>query len=226
MCPTFLILPQMERSSSSIKGLPSRPASAWTSTRPPLNTSPLATHQNTSSPSELSPHPSSISPSPVPSPWSQASPLSATHSPGHFLSLSSASRTTSTDTLSSNVSVQHFDNTDWTSIFSAPLNPSVFTALANNGVLGQLPPLSHGTPSSLPSSAFHQHHHHHHHHDSASMSSAIPISLQLNTTGSWSQAPTQYNHHPSAFPSNSPLPRSNASLASQLPTPKSKIPPC
>lgn len=213
------ILPHMEKSSSSTKGLPSRPTSAWTSTRaPPLNTSPLATHQNVSSSSELSPHPSSISPSPVPSPWSQTSPLGATHSPGQFLPLNSASRTTSTDTLSSNVSIQQFNNTDWTSVFSAPLNPSVFTALTTSGGLGQLPPLSQGTPSSLPSSTFHQHHN--------GSASAIPISLQLSTPGSWSQVSPQYNHHPSAFPSNSPLPRSNTSLASQLPVPKNKFSPC
>lgn len=209
----------MEKSSSSTKGLPARPSSAWTSARPPLNTSSLATHQNIPSSSELSsPHPSSISPSPVPSPWSQTSPLASTHSPGQFLPLSSASRTTSTDTLSSNLSIQHFSTTDWASVFSPSLNPSVYTTLTTNGGHGQPPPLSQATPSSLPSSTFHQHYN--------ASTSTNPISLQLNSPGSWSQLSPQYNHHPSAFPSNSSLPRSNTSLASHLPAPKSKFSLC
>lgn len=210
----------MERPSASNRGLSDAPASAWTSAKPTLNTSPLTTHQNISSPSELSPHPSSVPPSSASSPWSQAASLSATHSPSQFLPHNSASRTTSTDTLDSTVGIQQINNTDWASIFSSPLNPSVFAALAANGVLGHLPPLSQGgTPSSLPSSAFH----HNFNNSSSSSSPTVSVSSQLSTSGSWTQSSALYNHNPSLFPSKVALPRSNTSLlASQFQVPKDK----
>ncbi|KAF9452366.1 hypothetical protein P691DRAFT_235407 [Macrolepiota fuliginosa MF-IS2] len=210
----------MERPSASNRGLSDTRSSTWSSTRPTVNTSPLVTHQNASSPSEPSPHPSSVPPSLVSSPWSQAASISATHSPNQFLPLNPASRTASTDTLDSNTNIQPFNNTDWTSVFSAPLNPSVFAALAANGVLAQVPPLSQGTPSSLPSSAFH-----HNYDGSPSSPSTTTISSQPGTSGSWSQPSTLYNHSP-LFPSKASLPRSNPSLlASQLQVSKDKLSP-
>lgn len=213
---------RMERPSTTKTGQHDPSSSGWTSLRPTLNTSPLSTHQTVSSPSDLSPHPSSIPPSSTSSPWSQAASLSATHSPSHFLPLTSTSRTNSTDTLDSNVNVQHLNmnNTDWASIFSAPLNPSVFAALAANGVLAQLPPLSQGTPSSLPSSAFQ-----HNYHSSSSSSPTVSISSQPSTSGSWTQHSALYSN-PSLFPSKASLPRSNTSFASQLQLPKEKFSSC
>lgn len=212
----------MDRASTTNRGLSDAPSSGWSSARPTLNTSPLTTHPDISSPSERSPHPSSIPPSSASSPWSQAASLSATHSPSQFLPLSSASRTASADNLNPNANIQQFNNTDWTSVFSVPLNSSVFAALAANGVLGQLPSLSQGTPTSLPSSAFHRHYS-----SSSSSSPTISISTQPSTSGSWTQPSAVFNHNPSLFLPKAPLPRSNPShLASQLQVSKDKLPPC
>ncbi|KAF5354744.1 hypothetical protein D9756_005254 [Leucocoprinus leucothites] len=207
----------MERSSTNNRGHSNTTSSGWGSTRPTLNTSPLSTHPGISSPSELSPHLSSIPPSSASSPWSQTASLSATHSPGQFLPLSPASRAASSDNLNPHATIRQFNNTDWTSVFSAPLNPLVFAALAANGVL---PPLSQGTPSSLPSSAFH-----HPYSSSSSSSPTISISPQPSTSGSWTQPSSVYSHTPSLFSSKPPLPRSNTSLASQLQIPKDKLTP-
>ncbi|KAJ3570962.1 hypothetical protein NP233_g4061 [Leucocoprinus birnbaumii] len=147
---------------------------------------------------------------------------SNTHSPNHFLPLSPASRTASADNLNQHANVRQLQNADWTSVFSAPLNPSVFAALAANGVLGQLPPLSQGTPSSLPSSAFH-----HPYSSSSSSSPTISISPQPSTSGSWTQPSSVYSQSPSLYSSKQHLPRSNTSLSlsSQLQTTKDKLPP-
>ncbi|KXN90626.1 Nitrogen regulatory protein NUT1 [Leucoagaricus sp. SymC.cos] len=210
----------MERPSPTNRGHSDLPSSGWSSARPTVNTSSLAIHPGVSSPSEHSPHPSSIPPSSASSPWSQAASLSATHSPSQFLPLTSASRTASTDALSSHANLQQFNNTDWASIFSAPLNPTVFAALAANGVLGQLPPLSQGTPSSVPSSAFH-----HNYNGLSSSSPTISISSQPSTSGSWTQPSSVHSQNPSHFSSKAPLPRSNTSQASQVQIAKDKIPP-
>ncbi|KAL0956600.1 hypothetical protein HGRIS_002737 [Hohenbuehelia grisea] len=87
------------------------------------------------------------------------------------------------------------NNQDWSSLFSAPLNPDVFAALTANGVIGNIPP----APSSLP----YQY-------------PRPPLNVNTqptSTASSWSQASsaspyTPYSSVPSFKP---PLPRTQSS---------------
>ncbi|TFK44670.1 hypothetical protein BDQ12DRAFT_29683 [Crucibulum laeve] len=177
----------------------------WSPTsRPTVNTSSLSARPSLSTPSELSPHPSSIPPSSHSSPWSQNVPLSATNSPSHFMS-HSASRNHSADHTDPSLNIHSFSNTDWGNIFSAPLNPTVFAALAANGVIGPVSPAVQGTPSSLPASSIHHSYSNHSNH-SQSSSPVIP-----GSSGSWSQSSTLYTHTTAPYPSKPHLPRSNSS---------------
>ncbi|KAF8161063.1 hypothetical protein B0H34DRAFT_673105 [Crassisporium funariophilum] len=86
--------------------------------------------------------------------------------------------------------MQPFSSEDWSAIFSAPLNPTVFAALAANGVLG---------PSSLPA------HHHHHfphtrppspkpYHISASPPSALAAKFNSASIADASYYPGERSH--------------------------------
>ncbi|TFK53595.1 hypothetical protein OE88DRAFT_1262860 [Heliocybe sulcata] len=114
-----------------------------TAARPTVNTA-VPSQPSSSTPVEASPQSASISA--TSSPWSQSAPLSSSSSQPNFMY-----RTTS-PTQSNATNMSSLSNPEWSSLFSQPLNPSVFAALAANGVLG--PPQSPGgDPSSAPSAA-------------------------------------------------------------------------
>lgn len=194
----------MEKSSSNIRGS-DIPSSGWPSARSPLPSTPSL--------SEFSPHLSSIHS--VSSPWSQTT-SRTTNSSSQFPPLSSVPRKSSTDNPNTGVNLRQFNNADWASVFSAPLDPSLFATLAASGVLGQLPPFSEG---SSPSSSFHPLH------SSSSLSSpTISLSPRQDISGSWVQ-PT-YSYKLPLLTSKTSLPRSNTSLVSHPRMPKDKLPFC
>ncbi|KAF8893381.1 hypothetical protein BD779DRAFT_1505894 [Infundibulicybe gibba] len=88
---------------------------------------------------------------------------------------------------------QHTSNFDWGNIFSAPLNPSVFAALAANGVLGSVSAAS----SSVPASSFHNRYS-----PQRPQPSPLSIMTEQDQSGSWSYT---------TYPQKSTLPRSDSS---------------
>ncbi|OBZ68282.1 hypothetical protein A0H81_11975 [Grifola frondosa] len=126
--------------------------------RPTVNTSALPHTGTSSTPLELSPPPSSISTSSHSSPWVQQ--LSLTN-PSHPQSLPfMLQHPVPPVPHASDPSVQHgtpssLPSNEWGNVFSSPLDPSTFQALAASGVLG--PPAA-GVPSSLPSRSNHSPH--------------------------------------------------------------------
>ncbi|KAF8993676.1 hypothetical protein BDQ17DRAFT_1401548 [Cyathus striatus] len=157
---------------------------SWSpSSRPPtLNTTNLPPDRQ-----HRSPHPSADHPDP----WSAHAPLT----PDHFMPLPAPPRPHPADP---SLNLSDLSNADWSTLFSSPLNPSIFAALAANGVIGPVDP----APSSLPASSFHSH---------------FPLSHTSSpvapSPGSWSQPPTLYAHPPPSFPTKPSLPRSNSSSA-------------
>lgn len=144
MCPTYVsdaCRGQSARLMLSAKGHSERAGSP--AERPTLNTNVLGRPSSTSTTAERSPHLSAVSNSSHSSPWSQHMALS-----GQAQSLSfhpSPPQSTAPESASQNNSP--VPPNDWNSLFSAPLDPSVFAALAASGVLGPATP---GIPSSLP----------------------------------------------------------------------------
>ncbi|KAI0341993.1 hypothetical protein BDW22DRAFT_1429505 [Trametopsis cervina] len=134
----------MEPSVSSSKGFTEPLPRVWTPDRPTLNTTSLGRASSTSTPAERSPHLSSVSNSSHSSPWLQQMALSSqpqslpyhTTSPPMTVAPELASQANSP-----------IPPTEWNNVFSAPLDPSTFAALAASGVLGPATP---GIPSSLP----------------------------------------------------------------------------
>jgi len=181
----------MERPSSSVRAFENPNLSrSWSPTsRPTLNTSSLTIHPPLSNPSDPSPHPSSIPPSSHSSPWSQDASLGPSHP--HLNSHPSSRHVTPEHPRS-------FSDPDWSNIFSAPLNPTVFAALAANGVIGPVNSGQLSSPSSLPASSFHDH---------FPRSHTLSVSTTQASPSSWSQPPTLYAHPYSAKPS---LARSNS----------------
>ncbi|KII92376.1 hypothetical protein PLICRDRAFT_172475 [Plicaturopsis crispa FD-325 SS-3] len=118
--------------------------------RPTVNTS--VSRTGISTPSERSPRVASVSNSSQSSPWSRNTPLSSSAYPNHhpyMLQQPQRSSGLQADNSEQSSDIPPFPNNEWSNIFSAPLNPTVFAALAANGVLG--PP---GTPPTLPSNNF------------------------------------------------------------------------
>lgn len=190
----------MERSSSNIRGS-DVPLSGWPSVRPFPLSSP-------SSLSEFSPHVFSVHS--ASSPWSQAA-SRITHS--------SQPRKPAIDNSNINANFRQFS--DWASVFSAPLDPSLFATLAASGVLDQLPPFPEGTPSSLPSPSFNPSHN-----TSSSSSPTIALSPHQDISGSWIQPSTTFSYKPPLLTSKPSLPRSNTSFVPHLQMPKDKFSPC
>ncbi|KAJ7594136.1 signal peptide peptidase-domain-containing protein [Mycena floridula] len=113
-----------------------------------------------------------------------------------------------------------FSSSEWGNLFSAPLNPTVFAALAANGVLGPTP-----TPSSVPpaSSSFHSHF------SPSNLRQQLPnidVMVQPSATGQWAESPLSYAPAP-AYPAK---PRTNStshihkpsSVGSQYPSASSR----
>lgn len=114
-------------------------------------------------------------------------PLGPQHSPSQFIANRSVDQPST---------IQSFPS-DWGNIFSAPLNPTVFAALAANGVIGP-PPVQ---PSSVPSSSFQR--------NFASSTSRqqlpnIDVMVQPSASSQWAESPLSYN---AAFPQRSSVQR-------------------
>lgn len=173
---------------------------SWSpATRPSLSSAALSAHPALTSSSEHASQSASASPSAQSSPWSQNASLALAQSNALYLS-HSIPRNIS-DPPEQAMNMHSFSDADWGSLFAAPLNPSVFAALAANGVLG---PTSQGTPSSLPAQSFqgtfNSSHMPSHHQDHAS-----------GTPGSWTQ-PSPLYVPPSGYSNkSSALSRSNRS---------------
>lgn len=103
-----------------------------------------------------------------------------------------------------NRSAEHMQfSGDWANIFSAPLNPTVFAALAANGVIST--PVT--QPSSLPSSSFHQNF------TPSSSRQQLPnidVMVQPSNGSQWAESPLSY-HPPSAFPQRPTIHRTTSS---------------
>ncbi|KAF5348630.1 hypothetical protein D9758_006856 [Tetrapyrgos nigripes] len=168
---------------------------SWSPTnRISLNTSALPAHSADLS----SPHSSSIPPSAHASPWSASIPLGpAPSSPPFVMNQSTQSSSRSSDHTNSVPSL----GTDWASIFAQPLDPSMFAALAANGVIGPLSSHSSG----LPASSFHQHH------QPTSSRQQLPnldVIAQTSLNGQWTDS---YPHHTSHFQPKPSLTRTDSS---------------
>ncbi|EPQ57047.1 hypothetical protein GLOTRDRAFT_120407 [Gloeophyllum trabeum ATCC 11539] len=120
------------------------PKLSWSPTlRPTVDTS----LPSSSTPAEASPQSASISA--TSSPWSQSAPLSSSQPSSLLYPHNRTTSPAGQPGQSSNSMSSPLSNPEWNSLFSQPLNPSVFAALAANGVLGL--PASPGDPSSAPS---------------------------------------------------------------------------
>ncbi|KAH9946988.1 hypothetical protein B0H21DRAFT_822341 [Amylocystis lapponica] len=136
----------MELPTSSLRGYSEVTKRPWSPPgRPTVNTSGLP-HSSTSL--ELSPHLSSVSNSSHSSPWVQQTPLSTSQPHPHPYMLQHPIQPSHPgDSSGQHGAASTMPNHDWGNVFSAPLHPSTFAALAASGVLG---PPSAGVPSSLP----------------------------------------------------------------------------
>ncbi|EMD37831.1 hypothetical protein CERSUDRAFT_114478 [Gelatoporia subvermispora B] len=139
----------MELQTSSVRGFNEGNQRPWSPPgRPTVNTSGLAHATASSTPLELSPHLSSVSNSVTSSPWSQQLSLAScgpSQSLPYMLQQSSAVPQPSDQLGQHGLGSPNAGN-DWGNVFSAPLDPSTFQALAASGVI----PPSAGVPSSLP----------------------------------------------------------------------------
>lgn len=94
---------------------------------------------------------------------------------------------------------------DWATLFSAPLDPTVFAALAANGVLGPV------GPSSLPTSSFDSHY-------GPPGSRQLPdidVMVPPSASGVWTDSPLSYGP-PSTFPQRPNPTRSNSSNTNNI----------
>ncbi|KAK7692616.1 hypothetical protein QCA50_004248 [Cerrena zonata] len=131
----------------------------WSPTRPTVNTALLSPTSSSATPLERSPLPTSVTNSSASSPWLQQMSLGSgqpqslpysLHNP-HHLSNARLQTSASHDALSSLGSSSNNNNSnEWPNVFSAPLDPSTFAALAASGMLGPTP----GVSSSMPSRSF------------------------------------------------------------------------
>ncbi|KAH9935591.1 uncharacterized protein B0H18DRAFT_976418 [Fomitopsis serialis] len=198
----------MELPTSQVRAYNEHTSRPWSPQgRPTVNTAGLP-HPASSAPSvETSPHPSSVSHSAHASPWLQHISLSASNQPSSVPSMLQHSVPPPPhpgDTSVQHGSVSNMPNHDWGNMFSSPLDPSTFHALAASGVL---PPANGGVPSSLPARSVRSP-------NEFSANVRIP---PLNTKdigrpgagqglpGHWSNAPSPYSSTPSTSQRASPL---------------------
>ena len=156
--PSCSAYQQMESPSSMRPFVGAKLSKSWSSTAPRPSLDTLSFSDTSVEHSSTRPHvPSSI-------------PMPSSHHPSH----------------SSPKNVNHLDqpttlqpNSDWSNIFSTPLDPSVLASLSM-GNLDQLP------PGHYSSSSYHAHNH--------SRTQPLFTPGPSNTLGSWSQSPTAYAH--------------------------------
>lgn len=133
----------MEPPITSARGFSDISKRSWSpSGRPTVNTSVLGQASSSTTPLERSPHLSSVSNSSASSPWMQHLSLG---NAGQPQSLPFTVQSSHSSGPRPHDSVQQ--SGDWSNVFSAPLDPSTFAALAASGMLGPPTP---GIPSSLP----------------------------------------------------------------------------
>ncbi|KAI0769773.1 hypothetical protein BD413DRAFT_604874 [Trametes elegans] len=131
---------------------------AWSSSapgRPTINTSALPPSGSSSTPLDLSPPPSSVSHSSHSSPWAQNIPLAPSgqsQSTNYMLQHPVPPMPHHGDAQSQFGTPSSLPNNEWSNMFSGPLDPSTFQALAASGVLG--PPVG-GVPTSMPARSNH-----------------------------------------------------------------------
>lgn len=134
---------------------------AWPSSgsgRPTINTSALPPSGPSSASLDLSPPPSSVSHSSHSSPWARQIPLATSGqspSANYMLQHPLQPMPHHPDSQTQLGSPSSLPSNDWNNMFSAPLDPSTFQALAASGVLG--PPTG-GVPTSLPGRSNHSLH--------------------------------------------------------------------
>jgi GATA-binding protein, other eukaryote len=130
---------------------------------------------------DLASRASSSTDSPDSAVWSQNQPLAV-------VSEQSSQAHNQNGQLDSSLNLSSLSDSDWNSIFSAPLNPSMFAALAAGGILGQVP--AQGQPvvarPSIPASQ------HQRFHNSYNTPAVNSVSAQLPST-SWTQPSAVYN---------------------------------
>lgn len=143
----------MEPSTSSTRAFVDTASRTWSPPgRPTVNTSAVSHNSSTSTPVDRSPHPSSVSNSSHSSPWLQQMALSTASQsqPGTFHTPSPLSSARRAADLSNQQNSHPSLPQNWSNVFSSPLDPSTFAALAASGVLGLPAPT---VPPSLPSRA-------------------------------------------------------------------------
>ena len=149
----------MELPPGAARGITDAHKQAWSSSRrPTVNTSALPPPGSSSTPHNLSPPLSAVSQSSNSSPWAPHVPLAtSTHSQpsSYMLQHPVPPMSHHGDVPSQLGSSSSMGNNEWGNVFSSPLDPSTFQALAASGVLG--PPTA-GVPSSLPARSNHTPH--------------------------------------------------------------------
>ncbi|KAI0081911.1 hypothetical protein K474DRAFT_1612431 [Panus rudis PR-1116 ss-1] len=139
----------MEPPLTSTKDFADSGKRTWSPNRPSVNTSILSQTAPSTTSHERSPHPSSVSNSTSTSPWLQQMSLTSSGQPQSLpypIPNSSAYPRPSESTNLSSSSTN-----DWSNMFSVPLDPSTFAALAASGMIGPPTP---GVSSSVPSRTF------------------------------------------------------------------------
>lgn len=147
----------MDPQSSSSVAIGERVRRSWSPPgRPTINTTTSLTH--TATPLETSPHPSSVSGLSHSSPSLKQSPLIPSAQPKLVpFMLQHPTPAAHADLAAQHAVSSSFPTNEWGNVFSAPLDPSTFAALAASGVLG--PPStgrtsisnrSHRTPHDIP----------------------------------------------------------------------------
>lgn len=155
---------------------------------------------------ELSPRSSSsVSNSSHSSPWLQQIPLSNPAPSSYMLQHSVPPPPHTGDTSGQHGPVSSLPSNEWGNVFSSPLDPSTFAALAASGVLG--PPTS-GVPSSLPARSTRSPHDY-------PINPRVPPPLNTKDIGRpainqnlhapWSNVPSPYSSTPSSSQRASPL---------------------
>ncbi|PCH43863.1 hypothetical protein WOLCODRAFT_122770 [Wolfiporia cocos MD-104 SS10] len=176
----------MELPTSSLRGYNESTSRPWSPERPLVNTSAIR------SPPELSPRSPPLSASHN-SPWLQDLSSSHSQSAPFMLQHSVPPAPHPGDTSGQHGSVSSLPSHEWGNVFSSPLDPSTFAALAASGVIP-----GGGVPSSLPARTNRSPH-------DFSMNPRVP---PLNTKDigrpglgqgvSWSNAPSPYSSTPSS----------------------------
>lgn len=164
--------------------------------RPTVNTASLAQATSSLTPLEASPHPSSVSGSSHSSPWLQQAPLTTSTQPVPFTMLQHPTPAAHADLTGQHAVSSSFPGNEWGNVFSSPLDPSTFAALAASGVLG---PPNAGLPASISNRS------HRSPHDippNMRPSALNTKDLTRSTSGQTNQGvPVQWPNVPSSYPS-------------------------